>query len=58
MIVIAFMAVFLQQQVWQTIGQIGESMRKTVKVQLLNLTVATTYLLMVAAIHLSVVETA
>ena len=36
-IIIAFLAVFLQQQVWQVIGQIGESMRKTVKVQILKI---------------------
>lgn len=44
MVIIASLAAFMQQQVWQTVTQIGESMRKTVKVQLLNLTVAMTYL--------------
>lgn len=43
-VVLAFLASFLQQQVWQTVGQIGEAKRKTVKVQLLNLSVAVTYL--------------
>lgn len=43
-VLLAFAAVFLQQQVWQTVVQIGEAMRKTVKVQLMNLAVALTYL--------------
>lgn len=47
-VVIAFFAAFMQQQVWLTVGQIGESMRKTVKVQLLNLSVAMIYLAMVS----------
>lgn len=46
-VIIAFLAAFMQQQVWQMVSQIGESMRKTVKVQLLNLVVAITYLAMV-----------
>lgn len=44
-VAIASLAAFMQQQVWQMVSQIGESMRKTVKVQLLNLAVATTYLI-------------
>lgn len=47
-VVIAFFAAFMQQQVWQTVSQIGESMRKTVKVQLLNLSIAMIYLAMVS----------
>jgi O-antigen/teichoic acid export membrane protein len=43
-VVIAFLAAFMQQQVWQTVGQISESIRKTVKLQLLNLGIAVTYL--------------
>lgn len=46
-VVLAFIAAFMQQPVWQTVSQIGESMRKTVKVQLLSLFVAMTYLAMV-----------
>lgn len=42
-VLLAFVAAFMQQQVWQTVGQIGEAMRKTVKVQLMNLTVACLY---------------
>ena len=47
-VIIAFLAAFMQQQVWQTVSQIGESMRKTIKVQLLNLSIAITYLAMVS----------
>lgn len=46
-VLLAFLAAFMQQQLWQTVGQIGESMRKTVKVQLLNLSVAIAYLILV-----------
>ena len=42
-VMLAFVATFMQQQVWQLVGQVGESMRKTVKVQLMNLTVALLY---------------
>lgn len=43
-VITAFLAAFMQQQVWQVVNQIGESMRKTIKVQLLNLFIAITYL--------------
>lgn len=43
-VIIAFLAAFMQQQVWLTVGQIGESLRQTVKVQLLNLFIAIIYL--------------
>lgn len=46
-VILASLAAFMQQQVWQMVGQIGESMRKTVKVQLLNLSVAIVYLAMI-----------
>lgn len=51
-VVFAFFAAFMQQQVWQTVSQIGESMRKTVKVQLLNLVVAMIYLAAVSSLLL------
>ena len=51
-VVVAFLATFMQQQVWQTAGQIGESLRKTVKLQLLNLGVAITYLAMLSLLLL------
>lgn len=40
---LAFLSSFMQQQVWQAVVQIGESMRKTVEVQLMNLSVVLTY---------------
>lgn len=46
-VLLAFVAAFMQQQVWQTVVQIGEAMRKTVKVQLMNLAVAWMYLIVV-----------
>lgn len=46
-VLVALFVVFMQQQVWQTVNQIGESMRKTVKVQLLNLLIAISYLMVV-----------
>ena len=46
-VVLAFVAAFVQQQVWQMVGQIGEAARKTIKVQLLNIAVAITYLTIV-----------
>jgi O-antigen/teichoic acid export membrane protein len=46
-VVLAFVAVFMQQQLWQAIVQIGESMRKTVLIQLLNLSVALVYLVVI-----------
>jgi O-antigen/teichoic acid export membrane protein len=46
-VLLAFVAAFMQQQVWQTVVQIGEAMRKTVKVQFMNLAVALMYLTVV-----------
>ena len=43
-VALAFMATFIQQQIWPMIGQIGESARKTIQVQLLNIAVACIYL--------------
>jgi O-antigen/teichoic acid export membrane protein len=48
LVMLAFVASFLQQQVWQTVGQIGEAGRKTVKVQFLNMLVALVYVSSVA----------
>lgn len=47
-VLIAFLATFMQQQILQTVSQIGESMRKTVKVQLLTLIVAMFYLAIIS----------
>jgi hypothetical protein len=35
----------MQQQVWQTVNQIAESVRKTFKVQFLNILISISYLL-------------
>jgi len=51
-VLLAFVAVFMQQQVWQTVAQIGEAMRKTVKVQLMNLILAVVYFLVILLITL------
>jgi O-antigen/teichoic acid export membrane protein len=47
-VVLALIASFLQQQVWQTVGQIGEAGRKTIKVQSLNLFVVLVYMVTVS----------
>lgn len=49
MVILALLAAFMQQQVWQVVVQIGESARKTAHVQLLNIGVAIAYL---AAVYL------
>ncbi len=46
-VALGFVAVFMQQQVWQMIGQIGESVRKTIKVQVINIAVSITYLILI-----------
>lgn len=43
-VLLAFVAAFMQQQIWQTVMQIGEARRETVKVQFINLAVAVAYL--------------
>ena len=47
LVLLALLASFLQQQVWQTISQVGEASRRTVKVQFLGLVVAATHLALV-----------
>ena len=58
MVIFAFIAAFMQAPIWQMVGQIGESARKTIYVQSLNIAVAIAYLLMVGLLsitgHLSV----
>jgi O-antigen/teichoic acid export membrane protein len=44
----ALVAVFLQQQLWQAITQIGESTRRNVSVQAMNLAVALAHLSLIA----------
>lgn len=48
LVMLAFVASFMQQQVWQTVGQVGEAGRRTVAVQTLNMMVAAIYLSSVA----------
>lgn len=51
-VVLAFIAAFMQQQIWQMVNQIGESTRKTIRVQLLNIAVASTNLIIVCLLLL------
>lgn len=46
-ILLALTATFMQQQVWQTVNQIGESARKTVRVQTVNMVLAISHLALV-----------
>ncbi len=46
-ILLAFAASFFQQQIWQTLGQIGDASRKTVKIQIMNLAVGAVHLIAV-----------
>ena len=50
LILIAMAAVFMQQQAWQTMVQIGESMRLTYRVQMINLCLAVTHIILVTTI--------
>jgi len=47
-VVLALMASFGQQQLWQAVGQVGESARQTFKVQMLNMLVVIFYTAAVA----------
>jgi O-antigen/teichoic acid export membrane protein len=53
LILYALIASFMQQQVWTTITQMGESSRLTVKVQLLGLAVVAAHLAIVIVLKLS-----
>jgi O-antigen/teichoic acid export membrane protein len=50
-VIVAFVAVFLQQQMWSIVAQIGESQRLTVKVQLLNISIACFHLTVVGVLY-------
>lgn len=39
-VLLAFLATFMQQQVWQTVTSIGDAFRKTLTVQLINIVIA------------------
>lgn len=47
-ILFAFVSSFLQQQLWPAIGQVGESVRRTLRVQYINLVVAVSHLIVIA----------
>ncbi len=42
-LILGFLATFFQQQLWQTITQIAEARRETVKIQLINIVLALVY---------------
>lgn len=50
-ILLALMASFMQQQIWNTVTQLGESGRQTVKVQLIGLSVVLAHLAVVLAMY-------
>jgi len=50
LVVLACVASFLQQHVWQTVGQIGEAARQTVRVQALNLAVGVLHVALLAVL--------
>ncbi len=47
LVILAFVAVFAQQQAWMTLTQIGEASRLTQKVQIMNLSIAAVHFLLV-----------
>ena len=53
LILLAFAAVFMQQQAWQTMVQTGESMRLTHRVQMINLCLAVAHIFLVTTVWLS-----
>jgi len=53
LILYALVASFMQQQVWTTITQVGESSRLTVRVQILGLAVVAVHLVIVIALKLT-----
>ncbi len=50
LIVLACVASFLQQHVWDTVGQVGEATRQTVRVQALNLAVGVLHVALLAVL--------
>ena len=47
LVLLAFVAVFMQRQAWRTVVQIGESMRLTYRVQILNISIAAVHFVLV-----------
>jgi len=52
-VIFAFVAVFLQQRVWNMIAQIGEAHRLTLRVQLLAVAVASIHIVLICAFYMS-----
>ena len=52
LVLTAFIAVFLQQQIWTLIAQVGESQRLTSRVQLINCSIALVHLILIASLFL------
>ena len=50
-VLLAFMAVFFQQQIWGMLSHIGESQRLTVRVQSINIIVAAFHLLLILGLY-------
>jgi O-antigen/teichoic acid export membrane protein len=50
-VLLAFIAVFMRQQIWNMIAHVGESQRLTVRVQLINILVAITQLCVVTGMY-------
>ncbi|MDC1153637.1 hypothetical protein OAT06_06500 [Nitrospinaceae bacterium] len=53
LILLSFMAVFIKEQTWNTIVQLGESNRLTLRVQAANILIAITHLLIVALLWIN-----
>jgi len=51
LILLALLAAFMQQQVWATVTQLGESTRQTLKVQLLGLSVIASHSVVIVALY-------
>jgi O-antigen/teichoic acid export membrane protein len=50
-VLLAFVAVFFQQQIWGVLSQIGESQRLTVRIQSINLSLAVVHLLIIYGLY-------
>lgn len=52
-VLLAFMATFMQSQAWPTVAQIGESKRETLLIQSLSITIALAHLLVIGGLTYS-----
>ena len=50
-VLLAFVAVFFQQQIWGMLSHVGESQRLTVRVQFVNIIVAVVHLLIISTLY-------